>query len=280
MKTFKNLLIFILSLGFLLAAVLFLIGYFKPKPGGILVSTSPASSVYINGNLVGRTPFQGSYQAGQITIKLVPEAADPALLPYETKVMLASGIQTVVRREFGSSENTSSGDVISFEREGKDAGLVVISTPDNAQVSIDGVPRGFAPYRTSAISPAEHQITVKAPGYTDRVMTLKTLKGFRLTVFAKLAQVGGSETPEAEEPVREEVYVEILPTSTGFLRVRSEPGTAGREIDQIKPGDKYLFLEEDAAPGLPDGRSGWVSNEYATRSATPSFQIPATDTPL
>jgi len=170
--------------------------------------------------------------------------------------------------------------------------LVVISTPDNAQVSIDGVPRGFAPYRTSAISPAEHQITVKAPGYTDRVMTLKTLKGFRLTVFAKLAQVGGSETPEAEEPVREEVYVEILPTSTGFLRVRSEPGTAGREIDQIKPGDKYLFLEEDAAtgwfkiqlegpaPGLPDGRSGWVSNEYATRSATPSFQIPATDTPL
>lgn len=260
---------------FAIAAVFFSVSYFKPKPGGIFIDTNPESSVYVNGSLVGKSPYKGTFESGEVMIKLVPESGEN-LLPFETKVALVSGIQTVVRREFAPTEEESSGDVVSFEKEGgKETSLIVISTPENAQVSVDGVPRGFAPYKTSTISPAEHQVTVKAPGYSDRVMTLRTMAGYKLTVFAKLAKVREEALPVQKPEVK--TYIEILSTPTGYLRVRTEPGSAGREIDQVKPGDKFLFLEEDTqtgwfkiqleapVPGLPEGRSGWVSDEYSVK---------------
>ncbi|MCX6704567.1 MAG: SH3 domain-containing protein, partial [Candidatus Woesebacteria bacterium] len=72
----------------------------------------------------------------------------------------------------------------------------------------------------------------------------------------------------------ERTYIEILSTPTGFLRVRSGPGATGSEIAQVKPGDRYLFLDEDVATGwvkiqyeapaagLPNGIEGWVSGQY------------------
>jgi len=260
---------------FVIAAVFFLVGYLRPKEAGILIDTIPESSVYINGLFVGKTLHRGALPPGEVTVKLVPESGEN-LLPFETKVMLAPGIQTIIRREFGMSEEESSGDILSFEKEGgKETSLVVISTPENAQVSIDGVPRGFAPYKSSAVIAGEHQITVRASGYVDRIMTVQAVSGFRLTVFAKLAKAKEPELEVVEEELK--TYIEILETPTGYLRVRSLPGSKGAEIDQVKPGDKYLFLEEDAetgwfkiqleeaVPGLPDGRSGWVSNEYSKK---------------
>lgn len=241
-----------------------------------MVVTNPESSVYINGVFAGKTPFKGTYKAGEIIVKLVPQTTtETDLLPFETKIKLVSGIQTVVRREFGKTEQESSGDIISFEKENGDGSLIVVSTPDNAQISIDGTPRGFAPYKSSSISPAEHQITVKAPGYNDRVMTVKTIAGFKLTVFAKLSKM--PEEPKPETKATTKTYVEILSTPTGYLRVRTEPGTGGSEIDQVKPGDTYLLLEEATesgwfkiqleAPvaGLPEGRSGWITGQYAKK---------------
>jgi len=277
MQTFKVVAITIISLIALAGAVLFAIGYFQPKPGGLRVEASTPSSVYVNGVLVGKTPFKGTYKAGNISLKVVPELGSANLFPFEIKLSLAPGIETVVGREFGISEDESSGGIISFEKgTGKETSLIVISTPDNAQVSIDGVPKGFAPYKSSSISPAEHQITVKATGYTDRVMTVKIISGFRLNVFAKLAKVKAPAATPTPVPVAR-TYIEILPTSTGFLRVRTAPGTAGEEIAQVNPGEKYLFLEEDAAtgwykiqyrdvvPGLPNGISGWVSNQFTKK---------------
>ncbi len=284
MKTFKVVSITVISLIILVGAILFAIGYFQPKPGGLRVETSAPASVYVNGTLVGKTPFKGTYKAENITLKAVPDAIGEALFPFETKLSLTPGIETVVRREFGSSEAESSGDIISFEKgSGKETSLIVVSTPDNAQVSIDGVPKGFAPYKTATISPAEHQITVKATGFTDRVMTVKIVSGYRLSVFAKLAKV--KEAPPTPTPAPAvKTYIEILTTPTGFLRVRTAPGTAGEEIAQINPGEKYLFLEEDSAtgwykiqykppaPGLPNGITGWVSNQFTKKieSESPS----------
>src|SRR5258708_23769456 len=96
--------------------------------------------MYINGNIVGKNPYTGTNTAGQINLKLVPNISDQNLVAYETKINLVAGIQTVVRREFGVSEDASSGDVISFDKtEGNLSGFVVISTPDNSEVLIDGV---------------------------------------------------------------------------------------------------------------------------------------------
>lgn len=289
MKILKITTISLIALTTLGVAILFISNYFKEKPGGIFISTSPTSDVYINGNLVGKTPYAYTYKAGEIRLRIVPNSPDQKLIAYETKITLVPGIQTVVRREFGKSEDESSGDTISFDRIGGDeTGLIVISTPENAQVSVDGLPQGFAPYKTLSISPAEHQITVKAPGYIDRIMTVKTQKGFRLSLYAKLAKSIMPQPTATPAPI-ERTYVEILVTPTGFLRVRSGPGVAGSEIAQVKPGSQYLFLDTDVASGwvkiqyevpkagLPNGIEGWVSGQYikkitvmeeATKSAT------------
>lgn len=292
MKTFKVVAVSLITLAILAGTTFFVMGFVQPKPGGLLVNTNPASSVYINGVLVGKTPFKGAYKAGELTIKLVPDDTGSALLPFETRLTLAPGIQTVVRREFGPSEDLSSGDITSFDKgNSKETSLVVVTTPENSQISLDGVPRGFAPYKTSLISPAQHQITIKAPGYIDRVMSSNAIEGYRLTIFAKLAKGGDDpsvlSSTATPAPVAK-TYVLIMQTPTGFLRVRTEPGNAGEEIAEVKPGSKYLFLDEDAAthwykiqyedaqPGLPNGITGWVSNQFAKKvdekgnEATPS----------
>lgn len=287
MKIAKTVLISVISLALFLGSGLFIVGLLKPKPGGILIDANTISSVYINGSFVGQTPFTGTYDNLEMIVKIVPAGENLGLPIYETKLSLTSGVQTVVRREFGKTEDESSGDIISFEKENGKTGLVVISTPDNAQISVDGIPRGFTPYKTSSMAPAQHQITVKAPGYSDRIMTVKTLNGYRLTVFAKLGKINDDVplTPPSKE-TSIKTYIEILDTPTGFLRVRSEPGVLGREIAEVKPGSKYLFLSQDTASGwyeieyqgpqagLPDGISGWVSDQFTKKleesQSTPS----------
>ena len=284
MKAVKIIAIVLISLISLITATLFLIGYFKEKPGGVFIDTDPLSNVYINDILVGKTPYKSTHPAGQITIKLVP--VSPNLVAYETRLILVPGIETIVRREFGESEGASSGDVISFDKiEGKEVGLIIISTPENAQVSVDGIPQGFTPYKNSSISPAQHQITIRSPGYTDRVMTVQTLAGYRLSLYAKLAK--SVETKSVVTSVPEmKTYVEILKTPTGFLRVRTAPGAAGSEIAQVKPGERYAYLSDDAATGwieiqyeasaagLPNGITGWVSGQYSKKvEATSSASL-------
>ena len=289
MKVVRTIIIVLISLTVVIAAIFFSVSYFKEKPAGIFIDSNPVSDIYIDGNPVGKTPFTNTYKTGEITLKMVPNSSASKLIAYETKIKLVPGIETIVRRVFGTSEDTSSGDVISFDKIGVgETGLIVISTPENAQVSIDGLPQGFTPYKSSGISPAQHQITVKSPGYGDRVMTLNTQVGYRLSLFAKLAkltEIKPTPTPKPEA----KTYVEILTTPTGFLRVRTAPGKDGSEIAQVKPGEKYLFLDDDVvtgwvkiqyeAPkaGLPNGIEGWVSGQYvkkitlteeATKSAT------------
>lgn len=276
MKTLKIILVVLATAMILVGTAFLLINYFKPKLAGILVNTNTTSSVYINGTFLGKTPFQNTFEAGLVTIRLVPDASDQNLLPFETKLTLTPGIQTVVRREFGKSEDSSSGDIISFERDLEgESGLIVISTPDNAQVSVDGVSRGFAPYKTSSISPAEHQITVRAAGFTDRIMTVNTKKGYRLVLFAKLAKASEESLATPTPAPTPQYFVVILSTPTGYLRVRTQPGTFGEEIGQVNPGQKFLFLGTDSKtgwfeiqfeepkPGLPNGIVGWVSNQFA-----------------
>lgn len=277
MKTMRTVIIIFATLVIVTACAFFAIGLFKPKPAGIYVSTQPQANVYINGELSGVTPFQKTINASTINLRLVP-VGNQSLFPFETKITLVGGIQTLVRREFGSTDDNSSGDIISFEYQGgQEASLVVVSTPDNAQVSLDGVPTGFTPYKISSITQGDHQVSIKAKGYIDRSVTVSTKPGYRLTLFAKLSKNpnGNSAVASPTPSPSPSNFVMILTTPTGYLRVRTEPGTKGEEIGQVKPGEKFPYLGtdsdtgwikiqfEEVQAGLPNGISGWISNQYA-----------------
>lgn len=269
-----------LALLLVFGITILLIDFFKPKFAGLIVNTVPISSIYINGVFVGKSPYTGTNKAEQINLKLVHDVNGNNLNSYETKINLVPGVKTVVDREFGVSEETSSEDVISFDRTGgKLAGLVIISTPDGSQVLIDGVSVGLTPYNFNSITTGAHKITIKSDGYTERNLNIKTVEGLRLTVFAKLAKDNGQASQEASpSPQAIKAYVIINDTPIGFLRMRTEPGTQGEEIAELKPGDKYPYLDKDEktgwykvqykdpAPGLPNGITGWVSSQYSALS--------------
>ncbi len=278
MKILKTIIIVVISLTALCIAGFFLIGYLNPKPGGIRIETTPTASVYIDDLLVGETPFQGTHDAGKILLRLVPQGSSENLIPFETSITLISGVETAVGRNFASTEDKSSGYVISFDESGSGvAGLAAISQPENAQVLIDGVSRGFSPYISSTISPAMHTITIKSPGYSDFSSTVKTLDGYRLTFYVKLGKGISEESMALDKKVVQKVT--ILDTPTGYLRVRTLPGENGEEIAQVDSGSSFAYLDTDVATGwieiqyqasksgLPSGITGWVSGKYATVSS-------------
>ncbi len=265
-----------------IAATFFTIGYFRPAEAGLLIKTTPEATVYIDGVEVGKTPYEVKRKAGEIVVRLVPTPGEKPLAPYETRVTLVSKIQTIINREFGETEESSQGETISFEKTGgKEAALSIVSIPDSAQISIDGTPRAFAPYKTSLFAAGKHEIGISAPSYLERSFEVKTLPGYKLTAVVKLAPSG--ETPK-EEPKAEEIkvtMVEILSTPTGFLRVRATPSAGGELLAELKPGEKYRYLETDSATGwfkieYEKAKEGWVSNQYSkiieetTPTATPS----------
>lgn len=258
--------------------------YLKPKNAGISIETNPVSIVFIDGQQVGRTTYKATRKPGEIVVKLVPESVDRALAPFETKASLSSGIETVIKRDFGETEEDSAGEIISFEKIGGDeATLSVVSIPDAAQISIDGQIRGFSPYKSSTLTPDEHQVVVSAPGYLERSLSVNTAVGYRLIAVVKLAPSGEVAAEEEEIEVEERFEVEIGETPNNFLRVRSEPNTQGEELARVNSGERFPFISQDEESSwfkieYEPAREGWVSNEYAKKieEGSPSSEPEAT----
>jgi hypothetical protein len=273
MAKFKTILIIFLVLGIITTLILFFTGAFKQQGAGIVVESTPVSLVFINGNQVGRTPYQATRDPGEITVKLVPENNPSEFTTFETKVTLISGIQTVIKREIGISDEVSAGEILSFEKTGgSDASLSMVSIPDAAKIFIDGNQRGFAPYKVNSISPGSHQLVFSASGYNDRTISLTALTGYQLTVVVKLAKNGDIQASPTPQPQTEssKIYIVILDTPNGFLRVRSEPATTGTEIARVKPGERYVVTQEDTQSGwtkieYETGKEGWVSSQYVKK---------------
>lgn len=263
------------SLVLLAVAIFFIIGFNKAIPSGIFVDSIPVSTVYIDGRVVGKTPYKDTRQSGKVHIKIIPD--NVSATPYENDLTLNAGIQTVVKYSFGDSQDTSSGYVMTFDKDPNDVtGAIVVSDPDNAQVLIDGAVKGFSPHKTGSLPAGKHQIGIKQTGYVDMAIGVNLQDKYRLSIVAKLAKAP-PPTPSPSPTPSVKTYIEILDTPTGFLRVRTEPATKGEEIAEVKPHEKFLFLEDDPESGwykiqysepkagLPNGIQGWVSNQYTKK---------------
>jgi len=263
----------------IIGLVYFVIAYTKPKAAGIYITSNPPATVYINGQQVGKTPYDATRKPGEIVIKLIPISTGKPLASFETKVILNPDIQTVIRRDFGDSDDTSGGEVTSFVRVGgKDAQIAIISVPDAAAVTIDGQKVGYAPYKDSAVFPGDHQMIVSASGFFERTFSAKAIVGYKLTVVVKLAQSSANQVSEKPKELPKPM-VQILDTPTGFLRVRIAPKIDSDEVGQVKPGDTFVLLGEDKESGwfqieYQKGKSGWISNQFAKKFETGSSGSP------
>lgn len=251
--------------------------FFKPKTAGIRIESNPISAVYIDGNFVGRTPFRQVYKAGEITIRLIPEAGEVPLAPYETKLNLVNGVETAIRRDFAEDLENSSGEVISFEKNNsKEVGLAIISLPDQSQVFVDKQFMALTPYQTLSLAEGEHEVRVTTEGYHDRSVNLNAQQGYKLTVEVHLAKDDNwssvnnvSELTDESRTERDSTsMVEILSTPVGYLRVRKEPSTAAEEIGRVSPAKQYKLVDQDPTSSwykirFDEDEEGWISNQYS-----------------
>lgn len=258
----------------ILALIAFFIWRFiiNPSKAKLVVETEPVSQVFVNGEQVGKTPFEGEFEEREIDLKLVPESFEQALMPYEAKVFLTSGVETIVRREFGAEEGMSQGEEISFEKEANgNVSLSIVSVPEGTSLYVDQNYIDLTPVKYNDLDPGIHEVTLRAEGYKERSFSVQLIPGYGLTAYVEMAKIPQevSETSgdvEDEISKNEEELVVILDTPTGFLRVREEASTSSLEITQVEPGEEYLLLnsqEDWYEIQIDEETSGWVSSQYA-----------------
>ena len=245
---------------------------------GLKVLSGPTASIFLNDKLIGKTPYDDKYASGEYILKLIPEGISSQTVSWQGKINLNPAVLTYVNRELGTSELTSSGEILTLEKISQSqAQLSVMSQPDGATVILDGQEKGTTPLSPSEVTVGEHEIAVTSPGFTARTVRISMVSGYKLLASVQLAFAPGQEAPPSgtatsSGPTKEKQinkpYVQIKDTPTGFLRVRTDPALSATEAAQVKPGEKYSFLDEKDGwfkITYDTGKNGWVSASYAEK---------------
>ncbi|MDP3917760.1 MAG: PEGA domain-containing protein, partial [Candidatus Woesebacteria bacterium] len=241
----------------------------------VLIEADPISTVYIDGQEVGKTPYEANRKPEEITLRIKPDNINNIVLDdYETKINLVSGIRTIVKRVFRETEEASSGVVVSFEKlGGKESYVTVVSVPDNAQVLIDSKIYGYTPLRVK-VPAGDHNLVVSADKYLEKSLPIRVYAGYKLTASVKLAKI----VEEIKTKIKILPTIVINKTDVGFLRVREGAGLNFPEVAQVKPDEEYEVIEENEDGSwfkIKTGEvEGWISAEFVTK-----IYIPLTDTP-
>ncbi len=300
-STMKRKLVFLLILFAVLAlavlVVRVILGGRSAKTGVLKVQTTPTASVFLDNKLLGRSPYEDKVDAGEYTIRLVPETTTGEAAAWQGPIRIAPNLLTYINASLADSEFATAVDSLWLERiSGKGAEISVTTNPDGATVVIDGATRGVTPLTVSDVAAGDHTVTLASPGFVSRSIKMKTTAGYKLNASVKLAlspdaglgaeatpsptTPGGKVTPKATPtktatssastvPDPPKPFARIKDTPTGFLRVRMEPSTSATEAARVNPGEKYTILDEKSGwyQIKYDGTNlGWIAGQYAEKT--------------
>jgi len=282
----KKFLIFIAP--FLIAVLIFFIVLFfvnrKTGKGALLITSVPQSNVFMDGILVGKTPFcmatetcknQEGINAGDHNLKLVP--IDGIYPDYDTKITVNNLTLMAVDEIFGNN-GESNGTIIGLSplATKNDVQIQVISIPDKANVFLDGNPVGITPLLLRQVSESDHDLRLTLDSYQDKILKIKTALGFQLNALvflgikSDLSNLSVASTSATEPIIPVVSKVLILDTPTGFLRVRESNSVSSAEIAKIKPGELYELVNEkdswfEIKLSSSEAKLGWISSQYAVK---------------
>lgn len=242
--------------------------------GALQVTSEPNSKVYLEGKLLGTTPLckcdvKDTILEGTYTIRLEPE--EGAFPAFEHKISISPKVLTVVDRSFADDSGSSASIITLAKLSYKDSvSLQVTSFPEKAKVFLDSSFVGESPFLLPDTTESDHELKLVKPGYKDKIIPVRTAKGYRLEAQIFLAaslERSPVSSPSASSSPKI-AQITILQTPTGFLRVRSEPSLSGKQIALVYPGEKYDLLDEQSGwfkIKLTDNREGWVSSQYSQK---------------
>ncbi len=225
---------------------------------GLKITSIPdQADVYLDSELVGKTPFEEvNIKKKEVIVKLVAEDK-----VWQGKVLLNPGTWTMVQRKLSSGSATGSGEVLTLE---KGSGVSIISNPAAAAVEIDGTLAGQTPLMTT-LPEGEHTFVVKKDNFLSGSIKVSVPEGYHLTVNIDLSLTEANLTSTSLPLPAAVSKVKVLPTPTGFLRLRDKPALSGQEIGRVAPGDELLLLEEQInwyKVRLSGGEEGYASSAY------------------
>jgi uncharacterized protein YgiM (DUF1202 family) len=173
---------------------------------------------------------------------------------------------TVVNRELSTSSTSSAGEILMLD---KGAGVVITSSPQGADVTVDGKSYGQTPLSLPEITPGEHNFTLSHPNWLKRdiraTIPPEMVLNLEIDLAISEADLGNISAPKVTTLPK----LVVGQTPTGFLRVRDKPSLAGEEIGKVYPGQNLTALEE-ARDGwykvkLENGVEGYVSASYVQK---------------
>lgn len=296
--------IFLALGGILLAVGIFFL--MKSSIGGnrglasLKIASIPPATIFLDTQSLGKTPFEDKVKSGEYTLKLIPESGTN-VSSWQAKIKLVSGVLTYVNWELSEQELTSAGEILTLEQiSAKTAEIDVLSSPDGAQVTLDGNARGATPLVLQNIEAGEHELSVVATGFKQRGVKINATPGFKLIASFQLALLPSTGTPSATpSPTPGEMpkaspkptpkatpkasatpsaelsrpYVKVLETnltceSGTCLKVRMEPNKNATVSAMVKTGESYSLLGEQSGwykiryEGISEG---WISGQYAEK---------------
>lgn len=265
--------------------------------GRLKIVSAPSAQVFIDNNLVGKTPYEDKYKVGEYLIKLIPEGSAEQTTSVQVKVNVYKNALTYVNRELGASDINSAGEVFTItkmENDPKEADLgeiFVETDPNGSIVYLDNAEKGVAPMVLADVMKGDHEISVFMPGMFRRTQKINVDPGYRVNAAFKLAIDAASQKPtsapdaSASASLSDEDNIEATPsgstkktsgpakvtvkdTPTGYLRVREDATVNASESAQVKPGDSFEVMEEKNGwykIEYETGKTGWISGQYTTK---------------
>ncbi len=247
-----------------------------PKRSGVEILSEPTAKVYIDGKLMGTTPYNNkNLDPGVIKVKIEPE--EKTLDPWEGEAVLQNFADTVIQLRF--SKKGVGGYILGLEPNAgsKNAGLLLSSSPSEAAIKIEDALVGFSPLNILRIEPGDRHINVAFPGYKAEDIYAKGVEGYQLTLSVFLDRESASlpttnvEKIDTVSSTKEQVKIKT--TETGWLRVRSGPSATATELAKVKPGEIYDLLQtqvEWIEIRVKENLTGWILARYAEKVATGS----------
>lgn len=273
--------VFLIVIPLLLAVIVFSGALYllnnESGKGALQVTANPKSNLYIDKIYIGQTPLckcegKDMLVTGQYTIRVVP--IEVGYSPFEEKISITKSVLTVVDRTFGKAAD-SEGSIITLIplSDAKKLELLILSSPEKADVFLDNSPSGQTPLLLKNVTDSDHELRLTKEGYNEKIVRIRTVMGYKLSakVFLGISPevLNRNSTPTASPAATPVIAkVTILQTPTGFLRVREDASINGAEIARVLPGDVLELLEEKPDwfhIKLKDGKDGWISSTYAKK---------------
>lgn len=229
---------------------------------GLQISSIPEADVFIDGTLMGKTPYENKdLKVGEYKVELKTEEN-----VWQGMVLTTAGTVSIINRDIAGSIASSSGEVLILK---KGKGVFLASTPQGADVEIDGKNYGKTPLLIPNLNQGEYSLLFSYPGYTKRQIRIILPPLMILNMNIDLAVAQDDLGVSANIPkIITEVKLTVKQTPTGFLRVRNQPSLIGYELARVSPGDNLILLEEVGAwdkVRTTTGIEGYVSGVYVSK---------------